>query len=375
MKKTSLVTLTICSALFSSLFSLSSISAAQTIPATPTTSGKNFTLVIHGGAGTISPKNITPEIEAHYRAALDRALKAGYAILEKGGTSTDAVVAAIKVMEDDPLFNAGKGAVFTNDGKNELDASIMDGKTGLAGAIAGVTTIKNPITAARAVMDKTKHVMLVGPGAEKFAASQNLEIVDPSYFFTQHRWDGLQRAKAKDKIELDHSDKAPTKDGKDKDSKSKLSAKIDEGVPFWQTDYKFGTVGAVALDQHGNLAAGTSTGGLTNKMYGRVGDAPIIGAGTYADNQGAAISCTGTGEFFIRGAVAYDINARMKYAKVNLFEAVDATIKNALDAKQGDGGLIALDAKGNIKFGFNTDGMYRGYIKSDGKAVTHIFKD
>jgi beta-aspartyl-peptidase (threonine type) len=378
MKKNTITMLAMVT-LMSSLFN-ASISSAQTIPATPNASSKPFTLVIHGGAGTISPKNITPEIEAQYRASLDRALKAGYAILEKGGTSTDAVVAAIKIMEDDPLFNAGKGAVFTNDGKNELDASIMDGKTGLAGAVAGVTTIKNPITAARAVMDKTKHVMLIGPGAEKFAATQNLELVDPSYFFTQHRWDGLQRAKAKDKIELDHSDKAPTKDGKgtkDKkgDSKAKLSAKIDEGVPFWQTDYKYGTVGAVALDQHGNLAAGTSTGGLTNKMYGRVGDAPIIGAGTYADNQGAAISCTGTGEFFIRGAVAYDINARMKYGKANLFEAVDATIKNALDAKQGDGGLIALDAKGNIKFGFNTDGMYRGYIKSDGKAVTHIFKD
>lgn len=326
-----------------------------------------FTLVVHGGAGVISPKTISPEVEAQYRAALARALLVGHAILAKGGSSTDAVVAVIKVFEDDPLFNAGKGAVFSSEGKNELDASIMDGKTGLAGAVASVTTIKNPITAARAVMDKTRHVMLIGRGAEQFAQEQKLEMVDPSYFFTQWRWDQLQRAKEKNKIELDHN-------GASKSSQAALS-EVDAGVPFWQTDYKFGTVGAVALDQHGNLAAGTSTGGLTNKMMGRVGDSPIIGAGTFADNASAAISCTGTGEFFIRGAIAYDVTARMKYGKLNLSEAVDQTIQAALEAKHGDGGLIAVDKFGNVKFGFNTEGMYRGYIKNDGKPVTSIFKD
>ncbi len=331
----------------------------------------NFTLVVHGGAGVISRQTISPEVEAKYRAAIDRALVKGHAILAKGGTSTEAVVAVIKEFEDDPLFNAGKGAVFTNEGRNELDASIMDGKTGLAGAVAGVTTIKNPITAARAVMEKTKHVMLIGKGAEKFAADQKLELVDPSYFYTQWRWEQLQRAKEKQKIELDHNGKNPQA-GLSIEQQQK---QVDQNVPYWQTDYKYGTVGAVALDQDGNLAAGTSTGGLTNKMYGRVGDAPIIGAGTYADNASAAISCTGTGEFFIRGAIAFDITARMKYSKLSLSDAVDQTIQNALEAKSGDGGLIALDRQGNIKFGFNTEGMYRGYIKSDGKPVSMIFKD
>jgi beta-aspartyl-peptidase (threonine type) len=322
---------------------------------------QRIVLVVHGGAGNITRASITPETEARYRAGLERAMKAGYAVLAAGGTSTDAVVATIKVFEDDPLFNAGKGAVFTSEGKNELDAAIMDGKTGLAGAVAGVTTIKNPITAARAVMDKTRHVMLVSDGADKFAATQKLDIVDPSYFFTQHRWDQLQKAKEKEKLELDH-DGAPKKT-------SALPAEQ------WQTDNKFGTVGCVALDRYGNLAAGTSTGGLTNKLYGRVGDSPIIGAGTYADNATAAVSGTGVGEFFMRGLIAYDIAARMKYLKLPLSEAVDQTIKGALDDKHGDGGLIALDAKGNVKFGFNTSGMYRGYVRSDGKPVTFVYKD
>jgi len=319
-------------------------------------------LVVHGGSGTITRDSITPEVEAQYRASLERALKAGYAVLAAGGTSVDAVVATIKIFEDDPLFNAGKGAVFTNEGKNELDASIMDGKTGLAGAVAGVTTVKNPITAARAVMDKTKHVLLISAGADKFAAAQKLDIVDPSYFFTQHRWDQLQKAKEQDKIQLDHDAQA---------------AKKTSSAPpaIWQTDSKFGTVGAVALDRYGNLAAGTSTGGLTNKLYGRVGDSPIIGAGTYADNATAAISGTGTGEFYMRGVIAYDIAARMKYLNLSVSEAVDQTIKSALDAKDGRGGVIALDAKGNFKFGFNTEGMYRGYIKSDGKPVTLVYRD
>ena len=349
------------------LLSGAAYASAQNIPAS--SSKPEITLVVHGGAGAISRNNITPEIAAKYKAALDTAMLAGYAVLAKGGSSTDAVVAVIKVFEDDPLFNAGKGAVFTHEGKNELDAAIMDGKTGLAGAVAGVTTIKNPITAARAVMDKTKHVMLIGKGAEQFAASQHLEIVDPSYFFTQMRWDQLQKAKDKERIELDHQSSASSTPA------DTQTAHRNPDTPYWETDYKYGTVGAVALDQYGNLAAGTSTGGLTNKMYGRVGDSPIIGAGTYADNGSAAVSCTGTGEFFIRSALAFDITARMKYSKVSLSEAVDQTIQDNLTAKHGEGGLIALDRKGNIKFGFNTAGMYRGYIKSDGKPVAMVFQD
>ena len=334
------------------------------IPPPLTEHEKNYTLVVHGGAGTISRKNITPEIEVQYRASIDKALLTGHVILKNGGTSTDAVIATIKVLEDDPLFNAGKGAVFTHEGKNELDASIMDGNTGLAGAVAGVTTIKNPITAARAVMDKTKHVLLIGKGAEHFAAEQKLDIVDPSYFYTEARFKALQRAKEKEVIELDHNGKNP-----------QAMTSTQETIPFWETDYKFGTVGAVALDQHGNIAAGTSTGGLTNKMFGRVGDVPIIGAGTYADNATAGVSATGTGEYYMRGAIAYDISARMKYLNLNLSDAVDQTILNALINKGGTGGLIALDAKGNVKFGFNTEGMYRGFIKADGKPMTMIFKD
>jgi beta-aspartyl-peptidase (threonine type) len=339
-------------------------SISQSISESTPLAARGITLVVHGGSGTITRSSITPEIEAQYRASLDRALQAGYAILSKGGTSLDAVVATIKVFEDDPLFNAGKGAVFTNDGRNELDASIMDGKTGLAGAVAGVTTVKNPITAARAVMENTKHVLLVSSGADKFAGLQKLDIVDPSYFYTQHRWDQLQKAKAAAQIQLDH-------DGKPKN----VSATPTNPFEPWMIDYKFGTVGAVALDAHGNLAAGTSTGGLTNKLYGRVGDSPIIGAGTYADNETVAVSGTGTGEFFMRGLVAYDIAARMKYGKTSVSEAVDQTIKSALDDKKGRGGVIALDKNGNVKFGFNTEGMYRGYIKSDGKPVIQVYKD
>ena len=340
--------------------------AAQTIAAQPGQTGAGrVTLAVHGGSGTITRGTITPEIEANYRAALDRALKAGHAVLASGGSSVDAVVATIKVFEDDPLFNAGKGAVFTNEGKNELDASIMDGKTGLAGAVAGVTTVKNPITAARAVMDKTRHVLMASSGADKFAAVQKLDIVAPDYFYTPHRWDQLQKAKERDQIQLDH------------DGKAKTSALQPAANPFeaWMIDHKFGTVGAVALDAQGNLAAATSTGGLTNKLYGRVGDSPIIGAGTYADNATVAVSGTGTGEFFMRGVVAYDISARMKYAKVSVSDAVDQTIKSALDDKNGRGGVIALDKDGNIKFGFNTEGMYRGYVKSDGKPVIQIYRD
>jgi L-asparaginase / beta-aspartyl-peptidase len=320
--------------------------------ALPQTGANRITLVVHGGSGTISGTTISPQQEAQYRDALERALKVGHAILASGSNSVDAVVATIKVFEDDPLFNAGKGSVITN-----------DGKTGLAGAVAGVTTVKNPIVAAREVMNKTRHVLLVSNGAEKFAVAQKLEIVDPSYFYTKHCWHQLQKAKERDQIQLDH------------DGKPKTSLAPTDVFEPWMIDNKFGTVGAVALDAQGNLAEGTSTGGLTNKLFGRVGDSPIIGAGTYADIGTVAVSATGTGEFSMRGVVAYDISARMKYAKVNVGQAVDDTIKSALDDKKGRGGVIALDKDGDVKFGFNTEGMYRGSIKADGKPIVLIYKD
>lgn len=324
---------------------------------------RRITLVVHGGSGAITRQTLTPDQEAGYRAVLERALLAGHRILVAGGAAMDAVVAAIKVFEDDPLFNAGKGAVFTAEGRNELDASVMDGKTGLAGAVAGVTTIKNPIVAARAVMDQTKHVMLSGAGAERFAVEQKLEIVEPSYFFTQHRWNQLQKAKAASRIQLDH-------DGAKRDT-PRSAAPLDPS----DVDAKYGTVGAVALDAAGNLAAGTSTGGLTNKMYGRIGDSPIIGAGTYADNATVAVSCTGTGEFFMRGLVAYDVAARMRYGGASLSDAVDQSVAAALDAKGGRGGLIALNARGEVKYSFNTEGMYRGVVRADGKAQAMIYRE
>jgi L-asparaginase / beta-aspartyl-peptidase len=314
------------------------------------------TIAIHGGTGTITRQSLSLEMERQYRDAMARALKAGMAELDAGKSSVDAVVAAVKVMEDDPLFNAGKGAVFTNEGRNELDASVMDGRTGLAGAVAGVTTIKNPVVAARAVMEKTSHVMLAGPGAEKFAAAQKLEIVDPSYFFTQRRWEQLERARKGDRIELDNDDKAPKKSS------------------FLEMDSKYGTVGAVAIDRDGNLAAATSTGGLTNKLYGRIGDSPIVGAGTYADNRTMAASGTGTGEFFMRGLIAYDIAARMKYLKLPLAEAINATLKEALEDKKGRGGIIAIDHDATVRYGFNTEGMYRGWLRSGSEPTIQIFR-
>ena len=318
-------------------------------------------LAVHGGAGTIRRESMSAKAEAAYRATIAVALQAGHRILASGGASLDAVAAAVRVFEDDPLFNAGKGAVFAHEGHVELDAAVMDGKTGLAGAVAGVRTIKNPVLAARAVMDKTKHVLLAGAGAEQFAAEHQIEIVDPSYFHTDARWKQLQQAKASSQIKLGH------------DGQSAVTAATQ--FQAWQTDNKFGTVGAVALDAFGNLAAATSTGGLTNKFYGRVGDSPIIGAGTYADNATAAVSGTGVGEFFMRGLIAYDIAARMKYQKLTLSDAVDQTIRDALDECGGQGGVIAVDASGNVKIGFNTEGMYRGYIKYDGVPVVAIYRE
>jgi L-asparaginase / beta-aspartyl-peptidase len=317
-----------------------------------------YVLVIHGGAGTILKKDMTPEKEAAYTKALTEALQTGYEQLKAGKSSLDAVEATIHVLEDSPLFNAGKGAVFTHDGKNELDASIMDGKTLAVGAVASVTTVRNPISAARAVMEKSEHVMMLGQGAEKFSKMAGLELVDPSYFYTKERWDGLQKAIQEDstKSQLDHD--------------SKVAARI--GVE--NKDNKFGTVGAVALDKMGNLAAGTSTGGMTNKMFGRVGDAPIIGAGTYANNLTAGISCTGWGEFYIRSVVAHDISAMMEYKGLSVEEAAQTAL-DKMAKLGGDGGLIALDKDGRVTMPFNTEGMYRGTVTEDGKIEVKIYRE
>lgn len=320
-----------------------------------------ITLVIHGGAGTITRKNMTPEMEKAYTQVLDKALQTGYTILKNGGTSLDAVTATIQVMEESPLFNAGKGAVFTHEGKNELDAAIMEGKTLKAGAIAGVTTIKSPIAAAKAVMEQSEHVMLTGKGAEEFAKLRGLEIVDPSYFYTEKRWEGLQRALKAEKAQLDHTE-TPAKPNKSS------SLIFDEGK-------KFGTVGCVALDQYGNLAAGTSTGGMTNKRWNRVGDAPIIGAGTYANNETCAISATGHGEYFIRSVVAHDISALMAYKGLSLAEASHEVVMKKLVKMGGEGGLVAVDKDGNVAMPFNSEGMYRGYVKADGQKVIGIYRD
>ncbi|WP_082893663.1 isoaspartyl peptidase/L-asparaginase [Rufibacter ruber] len=318
-----------------------------------------ITLVIHGGAGTITRKNMTPEREKAYQEVLNQALQTGYAVLKKGGSSLDAVEATVRVMEDSPLFNAGKGAVFTNEGRNELDAAIMDGKTRKAGAIASVTTIRNPISTARAVMEKSEHVMMIGSGAEKFAKEQGQTLVDPGYFRTETRFQQLQRAKVKEKPTLDHSD---------------TTSSLNNGENIFTEGKKFGTVGAVALDAYGNLAAATSTGGMTNKRYGRVGDAPIIGAGTYADNGTCAVSATGHGEFFIRSVVAYDIAAIMKYKNASVKKAAEEVVNDKLVTFGGEGGVIALDRNGNFAMPFNSEGMYRGYINQK-KSEVLIYKN
>lgn len=297
----------------------------------------NYVIVIHAGAGNYSKKDISEAMEIKYKAKLLEALEKGTDILKNGGHSIDAVENVIKILEDSPLFNAGKGAVFTHDGKNELDASIMDGKTLNAGAVAEVSNIKNPISVARKVMTNSSHVLLVGRGAYLFAKQQNLELVDSSYFFTQKRWNYLQKQIKKNKID------------------------------------KHGTVGCVALDKYGDLAAGTSTGGISNKRYGRVGDSPIIGAGTYANNKTCAVSSTGHGEYFIRYVVAYDISALMEYKNMTINDAANYVIKDKLVKAGGDGGIIAVDKDGNIAVCYNTKGMFRAYAKSDGEEKVEIY--
>ena len=315
---------------------------------------KRYIVVIHGGAGTLQKKDMPPELEQQYKEKLKEALYKAYEKLQQGQTAIEAVEAAIVVMEDSPLFNAGKGAVFTSDGKNELDASVMYGKDKTAGAVAGVTTIKNPIKAAVAVMQKSEHVMLIGKGAEYFAKTQGLKIVNPKYFWTQHRWDALQKVK---KAEL----------------KANQPNAVNQRYPaYYLVDKKFGTVGCVALDKDGNLAAGTSTGGMTNKKYGRVGDSPIIGAGTYADKN-IGISGTGWGEFYIRTSAARTVAAKYEYQNKDVKTATQE-VMSEIENMGGDGGIIALDKSGNMAMTFNTEGMYRGAITSNGEIEVEIYK-
>ncbi|OSZ82513.1 beta-aspartyl-peptidase [Chitinophagaceae bacterium IBVUCB1] len=300
-------------------------------------------LAIHGGAGTILRSSMTAELQAQYEQGLNDALQAGYSILQTGGSAVDAVQAAVVSLEDFPLFNAGRGSVFNNAGGHEMDASIMDGSNLKAGASSGTSNVKNPVLLARAIMDKSEHVLLCGKGAEQFAKQQGLAFADDNYFYNQHRYEQWQQALKEDTVSLDHNDK------------------------------KFGTVGAVALDAHGNLAAATSTGGMTNKKYGRMGDSPIIGAGTYANNNTCAISCTGHGELFIRAVVAYDISCLMEYKGLTLQEACDVVVHDKLIKIGGEGGLVAIDKQGNICLPFNSEGMYRGYA-TERERVVMIYK-
>jgi len=318
----------------------------KSAPAAPP--ARPVALVIHGGAGTLSRAEITPQLEERIRADLAAALRDGYAILSGGGTALDAVEAAVVVLEDSPHFNAGRGSVFTHDERNEMDASIMDGRNRAAGAVAGITVVKNPIRLARAVMESSPHVFLMGKGAEAFAALQRLELVDPGYFRTERRWDELQAELAKER----DADKGGSS------SKDSL-----------------GTVGAVALDRNGDLAAATSTGGMTNKKWGRVGDSPIIGAGVFADNRSCAVSSTGHGEYFIRLSAAQDVAAMMEYAGLPVEEAARRVIHEKLPAMGGDGGLIALDAQGRFSLPFNSAGMYRGWIGPDEQPHVAIWND
>lgn len=313
-------------------------------------------LVIHGGAGTILKASMSAEKEKAYVQSLEFALKKGYEILQSGGSSLDAVETVVKMLEDNPLFNAGKGAVFTNEGKIELDAAIMNGKTMAAGSVAGVTSVRNPITAARAVMERSEHVMMIGKGAEKFATEQGLTIVDPSYFYTEERWRSLEEIRKQDSIKV-----------------SAFHSGLDNYAAY--KDSKYGTVGAVAVDKKGDLAAATSTGGMTNKKFGRVGDVPIIGAGTYANNATCAISCTGWGEFFIRLVMAKSISDMMEFGKMSLEDAAFEMVMKRLPAMKGNGGLIAVDKNGNIAMPFCTEGMYRGFIDRNGKMEVKIYKE
>ena len=313
---------------------------------------QKISLAIHGGAGTILKEDLTPELEIAYKKGLENALTAGYKILEEGGTSIDAVKAAIIVLEDNILFNAGRGAVFTKDGVQEMDAAIMEGNQLKAGAVAGVRNIRNPIKLALEVMQNSNHVFLSGKGANDFAAKQGIKIESDDYFFSQFRYDQWQQLSSSEEYSLDHN---------------------NNNAQF--KDKKFGTVGAVACDKNGNIAAATSTGGMTNKQFGRIGDTPIIGAGTYANNKTCAISCTGHGEPFIRSVAAYDVSCLMEYKGLNLTEAMQEVVMNKLPALAGEGGMIGIDKAGNVALLFNSEGMYRGAKSSNGTNFVSIYKD
>lgn len=314
-----------------------------------------MTLLIHGGAGTITRSMMTEELEIQYRAGLNEALNQGYHVLKNGGTALDTIIAAIASLEDNPLFNAGKGAVFTKTGEHEMDAAVMSGADLSAGAVAGVKNIKNPIKLAKEVMLHSGHVFLSGNGAVDFALKQGIVLEPDEYFYTKARYDQWVEIRDSDYYQLDHKED-----------------NLKGAAP--NTDSKFGTVGAVALDQYGNLAAGTSTGGMTNKRFGRIGDSPIIGAGTYANNRTCAISCTGHGEYFIRAVVAYDVSCLMEYKGLSLQEACDMVVKDKLVKMGGEGGLIAVDSKGNYEFSFNSEGMYRGMKNSEGASMVAFYK-
>jgi|AntRauTorcE11898_2_1112593.scaffolds.fasta_scaffold01185_3 beta-aspartyl-peptidase (threonine type) len=316
-----------------------------------------YVLLIHGGVGTILKENMTPAKEEDYLQTLEQALKAGGEILKNGGTAVEAVEGAVIVLENSPLFNAGKGSVFTHDGKNEMDASIMDGKTLNAGAVSGVSRLKNPVSAARQVMENSPYVMLAGKGAETFAKQRGCELANPNYFYSEARFKQLQLARENEEVILDHSGEHKSREHN-----------VENGGK------KFGTVGAVALDSHGNIAAATSTGGMTNKQFGRIGDTPIIGAGTYANNHTCAVSCTGHGEYFIRNVSAYDISALMEYKQCSLQEAADYVVHEKLKEQSGEGGVIAVDSMGNYVMSFNTPGMYRGMVTAESKYKVEIYQ-
>ncbi|MHB1169845.1 MAG: isoaspartyl peptidase/L-asparaginase family protein [Longimicrobiales bacterium] len=336
------------------VLALPACEAAEAAPDAQAVPRIEWGIVMHGGAGTITRESMTPELEQEYRETMTSAMQAGHSVLRDGGSSLDAVVATIRVLEDSPLFNAGRGAVFTADGTNSLDASIMHGPTLAAGAVAGVTHVKNPITLARAVMEQSPHVMLAGEGAEEFAALQGIELVDSSWFYTERRWRQLEDARRQESSGNDDAAAAP---GASRNA------------------HKFGTVGVVALDRNGEIAAGTSTGGMTNKKWGRIGDSPVIGAGTYA-NENCGISATGWGEYFIRNVVAYDICARAEYLGIPLQQAAHDMIMVELESQEPEtGGIVGLDGAGNVVMTFNSPGMYRGYVGADGAVQTAIYRD
>ena len=346
-----------------SAIALTGIAAAAAQQPQPPASHR-WAIVLHGGAGVIERATMDPKTEAAYRASLKQATEAAAQVLEKGGSAVDAVEAAISLLEDDPLFNAGRGAVFTADGKNELDSAIMDGATLKAGAVAGITRTRHPISLARAVMEKSPHVMLIGSGADAFAAQAGLEEVDPSYFFTERRWQSLLKQLQKEGRPI------PPRP---------VGAPPPPAIPVAEIEppdaHKFGTVGVVALDKHGNIAAGTSTGGTQAKRWGRVGDSPIIGAGTYASNQSCAVSATGTGEYFIRLTVAREVCALVQYKGLRLQQAADEVIHKQLEALHGDGGLIAITPDGQLAWSFNTPGMYRARLIEGGKLQIGVYND